>query len=117
MINAAILVLHALAAAYAFFRNKKEGLGEGLLAVAFVVIIFAVGWTISTMISKVVYPGNLAGEWIAHLQGSRFSRAIAREISIDTFSLVLLTVGEIVFYYYYLKGGKNKNVGDEPKGV
>ncbi len=108
MINASILVLHGVAALYAFFRSRKEGIGEGLLAVAFVVIIFAVGWTLSTMISKIVYPSALAAEWIAQLQQTRVSRAIAREISVDTFSLTLLTLGEIVFYYYYLKGGKRK---------
>ncbi len=110
MINAAILVLHGIAAVYAFFRYKKEGAGEGLLAVGFVVIIFAVGWTISTMVSKIIYPSTLAAEWISRLQESHLSRMIAKEISIDTFSLILLTIGEIFFYYFYLKGEKKRGL-------
>ncbi len=113
MINATILVLHGLAAVYAFFRYKKEGVGEGFLAVGFVIIIFAVGWTVSTMISKIVYPNALAAAWIAQLQETRISRMVAKEISIDTFSLVLLTIGEVCFYYFYLKPGK----GEKKKGL
>jgi hypothetical protein len=111
MINAAILVLHGVAAIYVLFLYKKEGVGDGLLAVGFVVIIFAVGWTISTMISKIIYPATLAAAWIARLQQTHVERLMAKEITIDTFSLVLLTLGEVLFYYFYLKGenrGKEK---------
>lgn len=106
MISASILAIHCIAAVYAFFKYKKDGIGEGLLAVAFVVVIFSVGWTISTMISKIVFPTELAGSWIAQLQETRVSRMIAKEITIDTFSLLLLTIGEAVFYYYYLRSGR-----------
>ena len=106
MIAAFILVIHFIAAMYAFAKYRKDGIGEGLLAAAFVVIIFSVGWTISTMISKIVFPSDLVGRWVTRLQGSQLSRLFAKELTIDTFSLVLLTIGEIVFYYFYLESGE-----------
>jgi len=108
MIAATILALHFIAAVYAFLKYRKEGTGEGLIAVAFVVVIFSVGWTISTMISKLVFPAELAARLIAQLQETRTSRLVAKELTIDTFSLVLLTAGEIVFYYFFLKPGLEK---------
>ncbi len=111
MIAAVILTAHLAACIYAFLRYRKEGVGEGILAAAFVIIIFSVGWTIATMVAKLVYPTQLVGQWIAALQGSYTSRLFAKELSIDTFSLILLTVAESFFYYYYLRsegkqGGK-----------
>ena len=46
MVAAVILILHGAAALYAFLKYKKESATQGLLAVAFVALIFAVGWTI-----------------------------------------------------------------------
>ena len=106
MIAAAILIVHLAACIYAFIAFKKEGIGEGVLAAAFVVIIFSVGWTITTMLAKLVYPYQLVGRWVEGLQGTATSRFLAKELTIDTFALVLLTVGECFFYYYYLRSGK-----------
>jgi hypothetical protein len=119
MIAALILIAHAAVAVYAFAHYRKEGMGEGLLAVAFVVVVFSVGWTISTMLAKIVFPTDLAAHWISNLQGSATSRIIAKELTTDTFSLVLLACIEGVFYYFYLRsermdGGKNKRA-DRPK--
>ncbi len=108
MIAAFILLIHFIAAVYAFVKYKKEGIGEGFLAAAFVVIIFSVGWTISTMISKIIFPSDLVGRWVTHLQGSQLSRMVAKELTIDTFSLFLLTIGEVVFYYFYLELGSRQ---------
>jgi len=106
MIAAFIFIIHFMAALYAFLKYKKEGLGEGFLAVAFVAIVFSVGWTITTIVSKAVFPSKLVGRWIAHLQADQFSRMLAKELTMDTFSLVLLTIGEAVFYYFYLRSGR-----------
>ncbi len=115
MIAAIIFLIHFLAGVYAFVKYKKEGIGEGLLAAAFVVIIFSVGWTMSTMISKLLYPSTLAASWVAQLQGTRLSRLLAKELTIDTFSLVLLTFGELVFYYYYLQSGTSGGKQNQEK--
>jgi hypothetical protein len=108
MIAAFIFLIHFFIAVYAFVKHKKDGMGEGLLAAAFVVIIFSVGWTISTMVSKVFFPSDLVAKWIIHLQGSQLSRLFAKELTIDTFSLLLLTLCEAVFYYFYLGSGREQ---------
>jgi hypothetical protein len=108
MIVGSILIVHFLAAVYAFLKYRKEGLGDGLLASAFVVIIFAVGWTVATMIAKVVYPSDLVAQWVTRMQETQFSRLLAKELSIDTFSLLLLTIGEIVFYYFLLRSERRQ---------
>lgn len=113
MIAGLIFSLHFIAAVYAFVNYKKEGVGEGFLAMAFVVIIFSVGWTISTMISKVIFPNALVAKWVAQLQGSRVNIMISKELTIDTFSLVLLTIGEIVFYYFYLQSENDAGKSNE----
>ncbi len=114
MIAAAIFVLHFAACVYAYVKYKKEGVSEGILAVAFVVIIFSVGWTITTMLAKVVFPFELVEGWVRNLQGSALSRRFAKELSADTFSLVVLTIGEAVFYYFYLRSGEK---GERPKAA
>jgi hypothetical protein len=108
MISAVILALHLGACVYAFLRYKKEGTSEGILAIAFVVIIFSVGWSITTMLAKIIYPYQPVAEWTRNLQGSALSRRLAKELSIDTFSLVILTISEAVFYYFYLRSGGKK---------
>lgn len=114
MIAGFIFLLHIIAAVYGFIRYRKEGTGEGLLALAFVVIIFSVGWTITTMIAKIVYPADFVARWVGSLPATPLSRQLTKELSIDTFSLVLLTIGEIVFYYFYLRSGRS-NKGQSTK--
>jgi len=108
MIDAVIFIVHFVACVYAFVKYRKEGISEGVLAVAFVVIIFSVGWTITTMLTKIVYPHQLVEGWVRNLQSTPLSRLFAKELSIDTFALVLLTIGEAVFYYFYLRSGGKK---------
>ena len=108
MIAALIFLLHFIGCIYAFAKYKKEEVSEGLLAVAFVIIIFSVGWTISTMISKIIYPDDLSARWVQSLQGTYFSRLLSKEITIDTFSLILLTIGEAIFYRYCLRSEATK---------
>jgi hypothetical protein len=66
---------------------QDEGLSTGFLNLGLIGILFAVGWTISGMIAKLVMePKGL---------GLFFDR--------DTFSLTLLTIAEIFFYKFYYK--------------
>lgn len=115
MIAAVILIVHLAASVYAFFSYKKEGIGEGVLAAAFVVIIFSVGWTITTMLAKLVYPYRLVEQWVGNLQATALSRLFAKELTIDTFALLLLTIGESVFYYYYLRSEKKEGTAKPEK--
>ncbi len=83
-----IFYLHAVGAVAAFTKRwQEEGLGEGILGVAFMTLIFSVGWTISTFLIKFV------------ISEKGFSKVFDR----DALSLILLTTAEIIFYYLYFK--------------
>jgi len=90
MIPAVILALHGAAGIYACWtRKKKGGWGEGILALAFVGVIFSVGWTIMTMLTSVIMDPEGLAEW--------FNR--------DAVTLTLLTVAEGFFYYFFFRSG------------
>ena len=93
MIALFVFYLHTVAAAYAFTEQyQEEGVGAGVLAVAFMGIIFSVGWSISTFLLKFLVDEKGFGLY--------FNR--------DAMSLTLLTIGEGFFYYFYLGGAKGK---------
>ena len=88
MITLFIFYLHTVGAVTAFTRRWQEsGLGEGILALAFVALIFSVGWSISAFILGLLVEKKGFGVW--------FDR--------DAMSLLLLTMTEALFYYTQLK--------------
>ena|SRR3972149_11183401 len=95
MVTLFVFYIHTIAAVYAFTQQyQKEGVGAGTLAVAFMAIIFSVGWSISTFILKFLIN----------------ERGFGIYLNRDALSLVLLTIGEAVFYYIYLKGTIKKRI-------
>jgi hypothetical protein len=103
MVAAYIFILHFIAAGYGFFTRKKTGgLSEGLLAVAFVGIVFAIGWTIATMLTNLLFTPQFFIKWYYHQTDSQFLRTLRKEINRDTISLLILSCGEIGFYYLFL---------------
>jgi len=110
MAAAFIFFLHACAAIYAFItRRRAGGLGEGILAVAFLGIVFAVGWTIATVFTNLLFTPEFFIKWYYHQTDSLFLRALRKELNRDTISLVLLTFGEVGFYYFFLEGKDEKS--------
>jgi hypothetical protein len=88
MVPLFIFYLHTVAVAYAFTKRwQEEGVKEGVLAVAFVAVIFSVGWTLATFLLRLVSPPEGFGSGLGR----------------DALSLLLLTVGEGFFYYWYLE--------------
>jgi len=84
MITLFIFYIHTIAAVIAFTRRwQEEGVWEGILAVGFVALIFAVGWSMTTVIVQLFMEKEGFGTW--------FDR--------DTAALALLTVLEATFYY------------------
>ena len=78
---------------YAFTdQYQQEGIGAGTLAVAFMGIVFSVGWSISTFVLKFLVSEKGFGLYCNR----------------DALSLAILTAGEAIFYYLYLKGMKKK---------
>jgi hypothetical protein len=118
MVAAFILALHFIAALYAFIRWKKSGgLAEGLLAVAFIAIVFAVGWTIATMLTNLLFTPEFFIRWYYGETRSFFLQTLRRELNRDAISLLLLTFGEVAFYYFYLRSEKRerKTAGNDGK--
>lgn len=88
MIDLLVFYIHVVVFAAGFTRRWQEsGISEGLLTVFFMALIFFVGWSMSSFIMKLALP---QGGW-----GPVLDR--------DTAALLLLTVAEGVFYYFYLR--------------
>ncbi len=95
MVTLFVFYIHTVAAVYAFTdQYQEEGIGAGALAVAFMGIVFSVGWSISTFMLKFLVSEKGFGMY--------FNR--------DALSLAILTAGEAVFYYLYLKGMQKKGL-------
>lgn len=98
MIFVTIFIAHFIFALIIFIKKyKSDGLSTAGMNLVLIVILFAVGWTVSTMLSKLLMDQEGFG--------TEFNR--------DAFSLTLLTVIEIIFYSYYCRpifteGGKEK---------
>jgi len=101
MVAAFIFILHFLLVVYAFIKYKKESIGEGFLAIAFVGIIFAVGWTIAAILTNLLFAPEWFIKWYWQPLDSWFWRTVRKEISRDTISLLFLIAMEIAFYYFY----------------
>jgi len=88
MIPLIIFYLHIVGMSAAFTSEyQKEGTGAAFLSVGFIVLIFSVGWTISTFVLKYIMSDAGFGIWLNR----------------DAVSLLLLTIGEVIFYYNYYK--------------
>ena len=96
MVAVIVFAAHGLAAIYAFItRFRQGGPSEGILAVAFLAIIFSVGWTILTMITGLVF------------EPAGFSKLFNR----DAITLTLLTICEGFFYFFFLRKQEGKVSG------
>lgn len=88
MIVVFIFLAHIIFTAFVFFKKKKnDSLSNALIDVIFIIIIFSVGWSLSTMVSKIF--------WDPIGFGKHFDR--------DAISLTLLTIVEFFFYRIYFK--------------
>lgn len=86
MIIALIFFLHFFFVLIVFTKKwQSDSAGSGFINMALIGILFSVGWSISSMIAKVLLPPKGFGIY--------FDR--------DTFSLTLLTIGEFIFYRIY----------------
>lgn len=94
MIALLLFYLHVVACTAAFTRQyQEEDMKAGVLAVVFMAILFSVGWSIAAFFLKIVISEKGLGIW--------FTR--------DMMGLTLLTIGEMCFYYLYLRGLRKKN--------
>lgn len=88
MITAFIFFLHLLFLLVVFTKKwQEEGLSSGFINLALIGTLFAVGWTVTGLIAKLVMEPEGFGIY--------YDR--------DTFSLTLLTIAEFFFYKFYYK--------------
>ncbi len=88
MIPVLIFYIHVVFLVYLFSKNfTEENFLSGFLSVLFVVIIFSVGWTISEFLMSLFMESKGFG--------LLFPRA--------AFSLMLLSIMELIFYKFYFK--------------
>ena len=97
MISAFIFFAHFLFILIIFtWKWQSDGISAAFINIALILILFAVGWTITGMISQLLMEPKGFGLY--------FDR--------DTFSLSLLTIIEYFFYRIYFKeptaAGKEK---------
>ncbi len=114
MVSAFIFFLHFITAVYAFILYRRNSIGEGFLAVAFVGIVFAVSWTIASMLTNLLFSIEWFVRWFWQPLDSWVWRIVRKEINRDTISLLILTGEEVVFYYFYfLKESKESFKKDD----
>ena len=88
MISAFIFFAHFIFLLLIFtWKWQREGISGAILNVSLILILFAVGWTITGMIAKFLMEPDGFGLY--------YDR--------DTVSLTLLTIIEILFYRFYYK--------------
>ena len=94
MIPLVVFYLHIVGIVGVFTkRYQADGIGEGFLAVFFMGLIFFVGWAMASFIMKLVMTQEGLAAW--------FDR--------DAASLSLLTLVEVVLYYFYFRDDEAEN--------
>lgn len=94
MIEVMIFYFHIVAWAYAFTKVWQErGMKSAFLSLAILGFIFITLWTLTSPISRLIFPDSWKSPYFTS----------------DTLSLILLIIPEGIFYYFYFM--KSKFVG------
>ena len=89
MISAILFALHFIFLIYIFFKKRKEeDLASAFQNSILIIILFTVGWSVVTMVTKLFIP----------IEG------LGKHLDRDTITLLILAMFEIIFYKkYYFK--------------
>ncbi|MEI7813138.1 MAG: hypothetical protein WCJ01_12060 [Ignavibacteria bacterium] len=86
MITAFIFFVHLIFITVIFtYKWQRESLSSAFTNLALIILLFSVGWSVTGIIAKIL------------LEQKGFGLYFDR----DTFSLVVLTIAEYIFYYMY----------------
>lgn len=115
MIAVVIFFIHVIFAVYVFSRTyQSDGLMQAFLNIAFIIILFSVGWVISDLIVGIIIsdngylitiPKNAFWQFILKISGFFIPNndGTGRLVPKDTISLICLTAMEYFFYKFYFK--------------
>ncbi len=110
MINVLIFLLHIIFIAVVFtVILKKDSLSDALTNAALIVLIFSVGWAVCNMVLKIFLEpqGFSSGEPLEKIvipeSFEMFLDMLSKELTRDTLSLIMLTIGEFFFFKSYYK--------------
>ena len=93
MVPLVIFYLHILVFTAIFTKRwQAEGMKEGILGVIFMLLIFFVGWSMASYITRLVMPAE----------------GLAKAFDNDAAALALLSIGEGIFYYFYFRGDSDE---------
>lgn len=97
MIAILVFYMHIVGAVYAFSKGYVEHkLVDAFMSLAFVAIIFSVGWTLAGFIVRFLFPEDGLGKFFDN----------------DSISLVLVTLFEAILYgTYFIKQRKEQPAG------
>jgi uncharacterized membrane protein YhdT len=103
MISALIFSTHLVFISVIFTKKwQDESIGSAFTNLALIIILFAVGWSISTSVVKLIID----------------SKGFGIQFDSDTISLTLLTIAEYFFYKFYYSESKieDESATEDGKG-
>ena len=115
MISVIIFYLHLIFACYVFCKTfQSDGITLAFLNVAFIVVLFTVGWTISDLFIglfvsdagyRILIPAGKTFQMLVKLTGFYKPEpgGFARLLPKDAIALVFLSTIEILFYRFFFK--------------
>ena len=104
MVIALVFFAHLIFALIIFTKKwQEENLSTAFLNVALIGILFAVGWSIASIITKLIMEPKGFGYYLDR----------------DAFSLIILSAGEFFFYriYYKEKPPAEEKITADDKGI
>ena len=119
MIAVLIFFVHAIFAVWAFSKSyQNDGTLQAFLNLAFIIILFSVGWTVSDLLMGLIIRDNgyilnvgYNPVFLTLLKISGFYRPQGNGMALllpkDTLSLILLSVIEIFFYRFFFRKTKD----------
>ena len=88
MVIGAIFLIHIIFAIFIFYKRlKSDSITAALIDLILIIILFSIGWSLSTMVCKLF--------WDPIGFGKHFDR--------DTIALTILTIVEFFFFRFYFK--------------
>lgn len=98
MVSALIFCGHLIFILYIFTKKwQDESLSSAFINLSLIIILFSVGWSISTTIVKIFFD----------------AKGFGLHFDSDTISLTILTIAEYFFYKFYYREKETTEDGKE----